>query len=223
MEGEDKSENRRRQLAHSTALCCRRSNKVSCKNHCNTPDISMQIFLKEAKRKQKWMTFARIHNHRLACQQNNLSYASSILKHHVSSKVCLLGHQWISRGFTLTWYLGKGSVPSIYEKLKDSLDTYYPRNEGRLANRFFPRNILWMFLWDPTVKHQYPKSPPPPPPLQKKIDFFSDWVGLFEICFQSSKMTDPTGWAYFKALSRSVEACQAQINNKSSTAKIDIF
>ena len=40
-------------------------------------------------------------------------------------------------------------------------------NEGRLANRF-PRNILWMFLWDPTVKRQYPKSPPP----QKKNSIF---------------------------------------------------
>ena len=62
---------------------------------------------------------------------------------------CLLGPQWISRGFTLTRYLGKGSVPSVYEKPKDSLDTDYPRNEGRLENRFFPRNVLWMFLWDP--------------------------------------------------------------------------
>ena len=210
---------KREEESQLTVLCCTRPNKVSCKNHCNTPDISMQTFLKEAKRKQKWMTFARIHTHRLACQRNNLPCAPSILKHHVSSKVCLLGHQWISRCFALTRYLGKGSVPSIYEKPKDSLDTYYPRNEGRLANRFFPRNVLWMFLWDPTVKHQYPKSPPP----KKKIDFFSDWVGLFEICCQSSIMTDPTGWAYFEALSRSTKTCQAQINNKSSTAKIDIF
>ena len=34
------------------------------------------------------------------------------------------------------------------------------------------------------------------------MDFFSEWVGLFEICFQSSKMTDPrpcpTGWAYLE-------------------------
>ena len=120
----------------------------------------MQTFLKEAKRKQKWMTFVRIH--RLACQRNNFPCAPSILKHHVSAEVCLLGHQWISRGFTLARYLGKGSVPSIYEKAKDSLDTDYPRNEGRLANRIFPRNVLWMFLWDPTVKRQYPKSPPPP-------------------------------------------------------------
>ena len=52
------------------------------------------------------------------------------------------------------------------------------------------------------------QSPPPP----KKIDFFSDWVGLFEICFRSSKMTDPrpcpTGWAYFKTLSRSTKTCR---------------
>ena len=179
----------------------------------------MQTFLKEAKRKQKWMTFAKIH--RLACQPNNLPCALSILKHHVSAEVCLLGPQWISRGFTLTRYLGKGSVPSIYEKAKDSLDTDYPRNEGRLANRFFPSNVLW----DPTVKRQYPKSPSPK--KKKKIDFFSDWVDQFDICFRYSKMTEPrpcpTGWAYFKALSRSTKTCQAQINNKLSTEEIDIF
>ena len=82
-----------------------------------------------------------------------------------------------------------------------------------------------MFLWHPTVKRQYPKSPPP---KKKKIDFFSDWVGLFKICFRSSKMTDPrpcpTGRAYFKALWRSAKTCQALTNNnKLSTAKIDIF
>ena len=81
----------------------------------------MQTFLKEAKRKEKWMTFARIH--RLACQQNNLPCAPSILKHHVSAEVCLLGHRWISRGFILTRYLGEGSVASISAKPKDSLDT----------------------------------------------------------------------------------------------------
>ena len=96
------------------------------------------------------MTFPRIH--RLAYQRNNLPCA----KRHVSPELCLLGHQWISRGFTLTRYLGKGSVPSIYA---DSSDTDYPKNEGRLANRFFPRNILWVFLLDPTVKRQYSKSP----------------------------------------------------------------
>ena len=86
---------------------------------------------------------------------------------------------------------------------------------------FFPRNVLWTFLWDPTEKHKYPKSPP------KKIDFFSDWVGLFEICFRSSEMTDPRpcprGWAYLRVPSCSKETCQAQTNNKLSAANIDIF
>ena len=35
------------------------------------------------------------------------------------------------------FYLEKDSVPSICAKPKDSLDTDYSRNEGRLANRFF--------------------------------------------------------------------------------------
>ena len=85
---------------------------------------------------------------------------------------------------------------------EDSLDTDYPRNEGRPANRFFPRNVLWTFLWDPTEKRQYPTPPPRPAPPKWKNDFFSNWIGLFEICFRSSKMTDPrpspTGWAYFE-------------------------
>ena len=85
--------------SYLTVLCCRRPNKVSCKNHSNTSDISMHTFLKEAKRKQKWTTFTRIH--RLACQRDTLPCAPSILKHCVSAEVCLLGHQWISRGFTL--------------------------------------------------------------------------------------------------------------------------
>ena len=101
----------------------------------------------------------------LTYQRNTLPCAPSILKHRVSAEVCLLRHQWISRGFTLAQYLEKVSVPSVYAKPKDSLDTDYRRNEGRLANRFFSRNVLWMFplmfLWDPTVKRQYPKSPSP--------------------------------------------------------------
>ena len=111
--------------------------------------------------------------------------------------------------------------PINIREAKRFIDTDNPRKEGRLANRFFPRNILWMFLWDPAVKRQYPKSPPPPP--KKKKRFFSDWVGQFDMCFRYSKVTEPrpcpTGWAYFKALSRSTKTCQAQINNKLSTAK----
>ena len=159
----------------------------------------MYTFLKEAKGKQKRTTFARIH--RLACQLNTLPCAPSILKHRVSAEVCL--------------FLKKGLVPSIYAKLKDLLDTGYPRNEGRLANRFFPRNVLWTFLWDPTEKRQYPNIPPPPPQKKKSI---SCRIG----CFRSSKMTDPgpcpTGWAYqyFRALSRSTKTCQFKLKPTTS-------
>ena len=61
----------------------------------------MHAFPKEAKQKQKWTTFTSFHMHRLACQRNTLPCALSILKHRVSAEVWLLGHQWISRGFTL--------------------------------------------------------------------------------------------------------------------------
>ena len=102
-------------------------------------------------------------------------------------------------------HLEKSSVPSIYAKPKDSLDTDYPRNEGRLANQFFARNVLWKFLWDPTEKRQYPKFPSP------QIDFCPDWVGLFEICFRSSEMTDPRPcplrWAYFRVPWCSMKTC----------------
>ena len=89
----------------------------------------------------------------------------------------------------------KRSVPAIDAKGKDSLDNDNPRNEGRLANRFSPINVLWKFLWDPTVIQN-------PPPKNRKNDFFSNWIGLFEICFRSLKMTDPrpcpTGWSYLE-------------------------
>ena len=55
---------------------------------------------------------------RLACQQNTLPCALSILKRHVSAEMCLSGHQWISRVFTLTQYLEKGSLPSYMRSRK---------------------------------------------------------------------------------------------------------
>ena len=147
-----------------TGLCCRRPNKVSCKNHSSTPGLSMHAFLKEAKRRQKWTTFTRIHMHRLACQRNTLSCAPSILKHRVSAQVCLLGHQWISRGFTLRkvqYYQYKRS-----RKIHWTLITQELREDLQID--FFPGNVLWTFLWDHTKKRQYPKSPSPP---QKKFLF----------------------------------------------------
>ena len=105
----------------------------------------------------------------------------------------------------------KRSVPTIDSKGKDSLDNDYPRNEGRLANRFSPINVLWKFVWDPTSIQA-----PPPQKKKRKNDFFSNWIGLFEIWFRSSKMTDPrscpTGWSYLEIYP--VQRGHAQVNQQ---------
>ena len=112
------------------------------------------------------------------------------------------------------FYLEEGSVPSIYTKPKDSLGIDYSINEGRLANRFFPKKRSLDVSLGPYRETSVSKSPPP----KKEISFFSDWLGLFEICFRSSEMTDPRpcprGWAYFRVPSCSTETCQAQTNSK---------
>ena len=91
------------------------------------------------------------------------------------------------------------------------MDNDYPKNEGRLANRFSPRNVFWKFLWDPTGIQI-----PPPPKKKRKNDFFSNWIGLSEICFRSSKMTDPrpcpTGWSYLEIYP--VQRGHAQVNQQ---------
>ena len=121
------------------------------------------------------------------------------------------------------FYLEKGSVPLVYTKPKDSLDIDYSRNEGRLASRFFPEKRPLGVSLGPYLETSVSKIPLPPP----KIDFCSDWVGLFEIYFRSSEMTDPRpcprGWACFRVPSCSTETCQAQTNYKLSAAKIDIL
>ena len=113
------------------------------------------------------------------------------------------------------FYLEEGSVPSIYTKPKDSLDIDYSRNEGRLANRFFPEKLSLDVSLGPYRETSVSKIPTPP---KKKIDFFSDWASLFEIFFRSSEMTDPRpcprGWAYCRVPSCSTETCQAQTNSK---------
>ena len=189
-----------------TVLCCRRPNKVSCKNHSNTPGISMHTFLKEAKRKQKQTTFAMIH--RLACQWNTLPCAPSISKDSVSAEVCLLGHQWIQRGFTLreVQYCQYTRGRKIYWTLITQ------EMRGGLQIDLSRETFLDVSLGS------YRKTSLSKIPLSKKVNFFSDCAGLFEICFRSSKMTDPqpfpTGWTYFTALSRSTKTCQAQTKNK---------
>ena len=142
-------------------LCCRRPNKVSCRNHSNTPGISMHTFPKEAKRKQNWMTFARIH--RLVCQWNTLSCALSILKHRVSAEVCLLGHQCISRGFTLRkvqyhqytesrkihWTLFTQEMRKDLQ-IDSSRKTFFGRFFGTL-----PRNVSIQRLLPPPQKKKF--------------------------------------------------------------------
>ena len=195
-----------------TVLCCSRPNNVSCRNHSSTW-ISIHAFQKEAKRKQKWTTFTTIHMHRLAWKRNTLPCALSILNHHISVEVCLLGHQWISGGFTLRkvqyhQYTRSRKIhwTSITQEMREDLQIDFSPKIS--FGRFFgtlQRNVSI-------------QNPTPPPKKKKKIDFFSDWVGLFEICFRSSEMTDPRpcprGWAYFRVPSCSTETCQAQINSK---------
>ena len=175
----------------------------------------MHTFPKEAKRKPKWTTFTRIYMHRLACQRNTLPCAPSIFRR------VLIGTQWISRGFTLRKVQYHQCTRSrkihhwtlITQEMREDLkilsqETFFGCFFGTL-----PRNV--------SIQN------PPPPPKKKKVDFFSDWVGLFDICFRSSEMTNPPpcprGWAYFRVPSRSMKTCQAQTNNKLSSAKIDIF
>ena len=170
----------------------------------------MHTLPRGAKQKQKWTTFARIH--RLACQRNTLPCAPSILKHRVSAEVCLLGHQWISRGFTNT--INTCEAKRFYW----TLNTQEMREDLQID--FFLRNVLWTFLWDPffaTENRQYPKFPPCPPPHPIKINFFSDWVGLLEICFRFSEMTDPRscprprGCDHFRVPSRSTKTCHCKL------------
>ena len=127
----------------------------------------MHTFPKEAKRKQKWSTFARIH--RLACQRNAFPCAPSILKHRVSAEVCFIGTPVDLKRF----YPKKGSLPPIYAKPKDSLDIDYPRNEGKLANRFFPeKHSLDVSLGPPpSLPRNAFVSKIRPPPQKKSISF----------------------------------------------------
>ena len=148
--------------------------------------------------------------HRLAWKWNTLPCALSILNHRISAEVCLLGHSGFQE--VLPW--GRFSAINIH-KAKRFIGPY-SRNEGRLANRFFPEKRSLDVSLGPYRATSVSKIPTPPPP--KKIAFFSDWASLFEICFRSSEMTDPRpcprAWAYFRVPSCSMETCQAQTNSK---------
>ena len=115
---------------------------------------------------------------------------------------CLLGHQWISRGFTSRKVQCDQHTRS--QKIPWTMITQEIREDLQID--FFPRKVSM-------------KNPP-------KNRFLL--VGLFEIYFRSSEMTDPRpcprGWAYFRVPSRSTKTWQAQTNSIFiSAAKIDIF
>ena len=139
MEGEVKSKNRRKKLAHSTF--CRRSNKVSCENP-STWHFYVH-FPKGGKTKTKMDDLRQ--NSQTGLPTEYFALSSKHFEASCFSRSVLIGTPVDFKRF----YLEKGSVPSVYPKPKDSLDIDYPRHEGRLANRFFPRNIFWTFLWDP--------------------------------------------------------------------------
>ena len=215
MEGEAKSKNRRRKL---TLLCCRRPNKVSCKNHSNTPFHAH--FHKGGKTKTKMEDLGQDSHTGLPTEY------FALCSEHFDEASCFSRSVLIGTPVDFKRFcLEKGSVPSIYAKPKDLLDIDYPKNKGRLANRIFPekRSLDVSLGPSPSLSRNVSIQNPPP----KKIDFFSDWVGLFKICFRSSDMTDPQprprGWTYYRVPLRSMKICQVQTNNKLSTAKIDIF
>ena len=98
-------------------------------------------------------------------ETKHFALCSEHLNHRISAEVCLLGHQWISRGFTLRKVQYHQYTRS--QKIHWTLITQEMREDLQID--FFLRNILWMFLWGPTEKRQNPKSQPPP---QKKLISF---------------------------------------------------
>ena len=98
--------------------------------------------------------------------------------------MCLLGHQWISRGFTLRKVRCHEYTRS--RKIHRTLITQEMREDLQID--FLPRNAFWTFLLDPLLPYRGTSVSKIPPPQTKSI---SDWVGLFVICFRSSEMTDP--------------------------------
>ena len=61
------------------------------------------------------------------------------------------------------FYVEEGSVPLIYMKPKDSLYIDYSRNEGRLANQFFPEKGSLDVSLGPYREMSVSKIPTPSP------------------------------------------------------------
>ena len=103
---------------------------------------------------------SRIHMHRLACERNTLPCAPSILKHRVSSEVCLLGHQWISRGSTLRKVQYYPYTRS--RKIHWTLITQEMREDLQID--FFSRETFFGRCFGTLPRNVSIQNPPPPPP-----------------------------------------------------------
>ena len=159
MEGEAKSKTE--ETSWLTVLCCRRPNKVNFINHSNTPGISMHTFPKGGKTKTKMDDLRQDSQTGLPTEYFVL--CSEHFEALCFSRSVLIGTPVDFKRFE------KHSVPSIDAKGTDLLDTDYPRNEGRLANRFFPRNILKTFF--ETLPRNVSIQNPPPPAKKTSTSF----------------------------------------------------
>ena len=144
-----------------TMLCFTRPNKVSCKNHSNT---IYAHFLKGGKTKTKMVDLRQ--DSLTGLPTEYFALCSEHIEASCFSRSVLIGTPVDFKRF----YLEKGSVPSIHARPKDSLDIDYPRNEGRLANRFFPEERSLDVSLGPYRETSVSKIHPPPP--QKKTISF---------------------------------------------------
>ena len=148
-----------------TVLCCSRSNKVSCRNHSSTPGISIHAFQKETK-KTNMDDLHQDSHAQTGLESKHFALCSEHFKSLYFSRSVLIGTPVDFKRF----HLEEGSVPSIYTTPKDSLDIDYSRNEGRLANRFFPEKRSLDVSLRPYRETSVSKIPTPPP--KKKIISF---------------------------------------------------
>ena len=89
--------------------------------------------------------------HRLVWKRNTLPCALSILNLRISAEVCLLGHQWISRGFAIRTV--------HYHQYTRSQKIHW----GRLANLIFPEKRSLDVSLGPYRETSVSKIPTPPP------------------------------------------------------------
>ena len=116
-----------------------------------------------------------------------------------SAEVCLLGHQWVSRGFTL-------------RKVKYHQHTQSRKIHWTLITQEMREDLQIDFSLETFFGRFFGPPPSLPRNVSIKNPFLSDWVGLFEICFRSSEMTDPRpcsrGWACSGVPLCSTKTCQ---------------